>query len=70
MLRAYVFFHQISNFSHIQKSPNHPGGGWGCQENYGFFSFFVTFLYLDPSLIYFDNHLSLNKVIGIDIKGS
>ena len=35
--------HQISNFSQIQKSPKHPGGG-GDQENCGLFPLFVTFL--------------------------
>ena len=42
--------HQISNFSQIQKSPNHPGGGGGGQETYGLFPLFVTFFNLEASL--------------------
>ena len=41
--------HQISNFSQIQKSPKHPGGG-GDQENWGLFPLFVTFFNSEASL--------------------
>ena len=37
--------HQISHFSKIQKSTNHPGRGEG-KENNGLFPLFVTFLVL------------------------
>ena len=41
--------HRISNFSQIQKSPKHPGGGED-QENCGFFPLFVTFFDWEASL--------------------
>ena len=37
--------HQISIFSQIQKSPNHPRGGGGGQENCGLFPLFGTFFF-------------------------
>ena len=41
---------QILNFSQIQNSPKHPGGG-GVEENYGFFPLFWTSFNSPASLI-------------------
>ena len=35
--------HQISIFSQIQKSPNHPRGGWGVKKIVDFFHFLGHF---------------------------
>ena len=43
--------HQISDFFQIQKSPKHPGGGRGGQENCGLFPLFVAFFEWDPFLM-------------------